>query len=109
MIRVALNGGLGNQLFQYAAARALALKYNTSLYFDLIPLYSKLQLKILATYREYELDVFSIDAEKNDVWSRNKFLYPLVKAQFYLNREYNRMRYNYYCENDFSFDNRLLE
>ena len=31
MIVVQLTGGLGNQLFQYACARALALKHNTSL------------------------------------------------------------------------------
>ncbi len=35
MIIVALAGGLGNQLFQYAAARRLALRTGRSLRFDL--------------------------------------------------------------------------
>jgi len=34
MICVRLAGGLGNQLFQYAAGRALALRYNTDLLLD---------------------------------------------------------------------------
>ena len=37
MIIVALNGGL-NQLFQYAAGRALAVSRNTNLSLDLIPI-----------------------------------------------------------------------
>ncbi len=35
MIRVLVSGGLGNQLFQYAAGRALALRHNTGLTLDL--------------------------------------------------------------------------
>ena len=34
MIRVVLSGGIGNQLFQYAAGRALALAHNTELRVD---------------------------------------------------------------------------
>jgi hypothetical protein len=109
MIKVALNGGLGNQLFQYAAGRALAEKHQSDLHFDVLPLYSKLQLQHIATYRRYELDIFSIDAKKNDVPLKGKYFYPLVKAEYYLSRELNRMRYNYFREKDFSFDAELLE
>lgn len=35
MIIVKITGGLGNQLFQYAAAKSLALKHNAPLYLDL--------------------------------------------------------------------------
>lgn len=109
MIRVALNGGLGNQLFQYAAAKTLAVKHGTSLEFDVIPLYSKLQLSALATYRKPELDVFCIEAQTNGMLFKNKFLYPLSKTQFFLNRFYNRWKFNYYMEKDFAFDGSVME
>lgn len=50
-----LNGGLGNQLFQYAAGRALANRLG-------VPL--KMDLSEFETYelRQFELDKFSIDA-----------------------------------------------
>ena len=55
MIRVALNGGLGNQMFQYATGRALSELNNTGLLLDLIPLQSKLQAKHFVTFRKFEL------------------------------------------------------
>ncbi len=53
MIVVKLKGGLGNQMFQYAIGRNLALKNNTKLKFDVTELE---QDKL----RDYELDVFNI-------------------------------------------------
>ncbi len=56
MICVRLNGGLGNQLFQYAAGRALALRHNTDLLLDI----SFLQLnKPGVTKRIFELNHFN--------------------------------------------------
>lgn len=54
-----LNGGLGNQLFQYAAGRSLADKLN-------VPL--KIDLSEFDTYklRGFELDKFNIEAEIAD-------------------------------------------
>lgn len=109
MIKVALNGGLGNQLFQYAAGRALAEKHQTTLCFDLLPLYSKLQFQQLATYRRYELDVFCIQADKEEVLLRHKLLYPIVKSQYYLSRGLNHLRYHYFKEKDFAYDASLLQ
>lgn len=51
-------GGLGNQMFQYAAARALALDKNTWVYLDPSFLYE--DAKGRWTQREYELNVFNI-------------------------------------------------
>lgn len=51
-------GGLGNQMFQYAAARALALDKNTWVYLDPSFLYE--DSKGRWTQRDYELDVFNI-------------------------------------------------
>lgn len=55
MICICLNGGLGNQLFQYAAGRALALRHSTELLFDL----SLLEKKGRDTHREFELFHFN--------------------------------------------------
>jgi len=53
MIVVKLRGGLGNQMFQYAIGRNLALKNNTKLKLDVTELG---QDKL----RDYELDIFNI-------------------------------------------------
>lgn len=65
MIKVVLSGGLGNQMFQYAAGRALSLDKNTRLILDT----QILNKKTKATRRSYELGVFSIDS--------------LIKTSFY--------------------------
>jgi hypothetical protein len=59
MITVLLNGGLGNQLFQYAAGRALAEKYGVELCLDL----SRLKHPESGdTPRSFELAPFNISA-----------------------------------------------
>ena len=60
MIAVKLQGGLGNQMFQYAAAKALALKYNCALLLDLSFLEQTAVQKTNGfTNRHYELGVFN--------------------------------------------------
>lgn len=56
MIIFRMDGGLGNQLFQYAIGRKLAITYNTDLVLD---------VKTFKTYepRAFELDKFNIRAE----------------------------------------------
>ena len=55
MFIIQLIGGLGNQMFQYAAGRRLAHHHNTSLFLD-VSLFSAYKL------RKYELDIFNIEA-----------------------------------------------
>lgn len=55
MIFVRIKSGLGNQLFQYALARALSLKHNTEIVFDL-SWYRQFSL------RSYQLDYFNINS-----------------------------------------------
>ncbi|MBK5720418.1 alpha-1,2-fucosyltransferase [Dysgonomonas sp. Marseille-P4677] len=58
MVSILLSGGLGNQMFQYAAAKALAKRLDSSLNIDLYNLTKKTK----ATVRSYELDIFDINA-----------------------------------------------
>lgn len=60
MIAVKLQGGLGNQMFQYATARRLAIHKNTELFLDTSGYDSQAKVD---TPREFELDCFNI--EKN--------------------------------------------
>lgn len=57
MITLILSGGLGNQMFEYAAGRALSLRHKTDLHMDLYILNKKTK----ATIRNYELIVFQIE------------------------------------------------
>ena len=59
MIIVRLKGGLGNQMFQYALGRVLALKSKTDLKLDIS--FFNLKLRNI-TKRSYDLDVFNIKA-----------------------------------------------
>jgi hypothetical protein len=61
VIAATLVGGLGNQLFQYAAGRSLALRHDTELVLDLSFLRSA--QSELATPRTYELACFPVEAE----------------------------------------------
>ncbi len=59
MIIVKLAGGLGNQMFQYAAGKALALKHGTELLLDTSSLLDRRPRKEI-TFREFNLDLFNI-------------------------------------------------
>jgi hypothetical protein len=56
MIITELNGGLGNQMFQYAAGRALAAKLG-------VPLKLDISYCQMSTLRDYELDHFAIPSQ----------------------------------------------
>jgi hypothetical protein len=60
MILVRLQGGLGNQMFQYALGRKLALKNQTQLKLDLSLLHDRTPSK-QAVFRDFDLDIFDID------------------------------------------------
>jgi hypothetical protein len=64
MIITELAGGLGNQMFQYAIARTLALKYKTDIKFDLRFLLNR-NMGSNFTYRDYDLDLFNIIPDAN--------------------------------------------
>ncbi len=88
---VSLLGGLGNQLFQYAAARTLADRLNTDLYFDLSG-YTPDQ------ERTYELGVFKLRGEV-----MTEGLRGLIKKRIIFNRLAN------FQEASFAYDSRLQD
>lgn len=71
MIVVRLMGGLGNQLFQYAAGRALSLKHKTELQFDLT--YLKANSNQEYTQRNLELDLFDLQIHEVSQENLSKF------------------------------------
>jgi Glycosyl transferase family 11 len=85
MIIVKLIGGLGNQMFQYATAKSLALKHNTPLFIDTYYLLKKTDNTY--TQRHLELNVFDIniqkalssDIEKFKIFNSNKYTRTLQR------------------------------
>lgn len=93
MVIVRLIGGLGNQMFQYAAGKALALYHGTELLLDLSVLAK--DPKGAYTKREFELDIFDasfkmasleqVNALKEKQESFLNKLLPSRKAKFWFN------------------------
>lgn len=88
MIVVRLSGGMGNQMFQYSAGRALAIKHNMPLELDTTFLEHRIKMpKFLRpsfSFRDFDLDVFNIEAgfaKKNEIkfWNR-----PILSGQIML-------------------------
>jgi hypothetical protein len=74
MIVVKLMGGLGNQMFQYAFGKQLAIKNKTKLFVDLSFLQDR-SFKENFTYRDYELNSFNVEenlATDKDISKFNK-------------------------------------
>lgn len=72
MIVVKLIGGLGNQMFQYAAGRALAQQYNVPLKLD--KSFLEKSADGAYTQRHFELDIFTIDAKFITTAERDPYL-----------------------------------
>lgn len=79
MINTTLYGGLGNQMFIYAAARAAALRNNTGFAFNLRQGFVDDKL----FHRELELHHFELDLPKSNV---STFDFPLGKYVRFLSR-----------------------
>jgi hypothetical protein len=81
LIIVKINGGLGNQMFQYAAAKAVSLRNDTILKVDIT------EFKKQKIHNGYRLNLFNIDeniaskAEINTLkTSTNPFIRKLIRA-----------------------------
>lgn len=83
MIIVRLQGGLGNQMFQYAFGKAYSILNNVELKFDITHLTAKYRSK-RKIFRTYDLDIFDLDiklAKKSEILKytipriNNKYIY----------------------------------
>jgi hypothetical protein len=107
MIIARLNGGLGNQMFQYACARAVALKNNTEIILD-DGIYLKDPL------RKYELDCFEFSKNTLNGINRKRIIpYSLPLMGQYIKKVstliiYNKLAINSYKEKYFHFDENVL-
>lgn len=111
MIVVKLQGGLGNQMFQYAAARQLAYIHGTTLKLDLSFLNGP---QVGHTIRKYNLDCFEINAEKASKWdimgATNGSGNIIAGAALLLLRCTGLVPfYFFFRENAFNFNSELLE
>lgn len=99
MIYVRLNGGLGNQMFQYAAGRRLALHLQTGL---------KLDLSVYESdgLRTYGLAPFRIEAEVASGAELRTFHSPDMHVRIL--RKFGMMRQPVLRETGLKFDARLL-
>jgi hypothetical protein len=101
-----LFGGLGNQLFIYAAARRLALVNNAELVLDDVSGFTH-----DADYqRHYQLDHFNISCRKATAAER---LEPLARVRRYLMRRWNQRlpfaQRSFIVQEGIDFDTRLLQ
>jgi|SaaInl8_200m_RNA_FD_contig_41_2269409_length_3092_multi_3_in_0_out_0_3 hypothetical protein len=94
MITVRLNGGLGNQMFQYAMAKALASHNNTKLVLD---------TNEFDTYdlRDLELDKYNIKAE---VINKNYVLKKIIKKL-----RLDKLFPTYYVEKSLKYDSNIKD
>ena len=100
-------GGLGNQMFQYALGKHLALKHHTKLKLDLTFLLDRTPHPNF-TFRDYELGIFDINAsfatekEVSDFLNVPRFTHwkDRLKQKIY--------RYHHFVEQQFNYDKKVL-
>jgi hypothetical protein len=83
MVTVKLKGGLGNQMFQYAAGRALAEKHHVPLLLDVS--FLEADAGGLYTKRHYELDQLNIVAKVAGKEHLKKFKSPTIFQRLFKN------------------------
>ncbi len=105
-VTVRIAGGLGNQLFQYAAARRLALRNGLPLTIDPVSGYARDFYR-----REYLLDHFNIRAHEIAPGESYASLWGRLRRRIEIrwNRSRDLAHKTYLLEDDWTYDPRLLE
>lgn len=104
MIIVKISGGLGNQLFQYAAARSLAHKRGVELILDLNWFNHRPSSN---TVREFELDGYEIQARKPN--AGEQLWLKLHQGRFLSRIPIFPRRWQHFREQAFAFDPKVLD
>ena len=102
MIVTRIIGGLGNQMFQYAAARSLALAHGCQL---------KLDISGFADYRlhnGYELDLFNIKAEIASLEEVSQLVGMQPRLARFVHKQLGLGKSTHFVERDFSFDSHFF-
>lgn len=86
MILVNLKGGIGNQMFQYAAGLALAEKKHTPIKLDIYQLLNT-QDSDVYTKRDFELGIFNVSAETATPEERRLYLEQEKKIWYRIRRK----------------------
>ncbi len=103
MIVVKLQGGLGNQMFQYACAKMLATKYGVPLNLDLEFLLDRTPRENFV-FRNYDLDIFTVRPSIISEEDKNKLL---QKPSNFIQR-LTKIKYNTFVEKQFNFDEAVM-
>jgi glycosyl transferase family 11 len=108
MVIVQLNGGLGNQMFQYATGKRLALTNQVPLKLDLTYLLAR-NYEESRTNRDYALDIFNLQVNFASEEEISNFTVPRYqnKSYFWLKKLLTKER-NVIREKQFSFDKNIL-
>jgi hypothetical protein len=106
MVAVRLTGGLGNQMFQYATAYAIARELNTTLKLDTNGFSKKISDENF-TQRNFELDIFNLEFDKVNpvIWKIYRKLSSMLCA---FDKFIPGFLVKVYSEKSLSFDETLF-
>ena len=107
MIVSELIGGMGNQMFQYAIGKHLAIKNKTDLYLDTHFLLDRTHRENFS-YRDYDLSIFNINAKIVDESISKKYGYTDNRIKRGLRRFINPGQLKYIADRNFSFTPSIL-
>ena len=109
MIVVRLQGGLGNQMFQYASSLRLAMKHRTELRLDLATLLDRTPRENMV-FRDYDLELFRIPEQIATSREARKYLRRLAPgSRTLLERiEDKLVKRSLFQEQTYKFDPQIL-
>jgi len=108
MIVVELMGGLGNQMFQYAIGRHLALLNQTDLYLDSTFLMDRGPRRKDFVFRNYDLDLFDLPVQSAPAYLSARFSRTNTLPKRIWNRLWPNQSVRFVYEKHFHMDEQVL-